>query len=120
MASTAVMMDVDSSGVNDLHHSEKKYAEEDQVQELLKVLNEISKTTLTLDPRYIWRSLKDLSSLRNQELLNAETLCFTVNVLYPDSSSFKKNLLKFITSNHKSSVPGQLSLETHIQPLFIP
>ena len=112
------MMDVDSSGVNDLHYSEKKFPEQDQIQELLNVLNEISKTTVTLDPRYIWRSLKDLSSLRNQELLNAETLSFTVNVLYPESSSFKKNLLKFINSNHKSSVPESNELRNSYPAAF--
>ncbi|CCD24343.1 proteasome regulatory particle lid subunit RPN3 NDAI_0D00290 [Naumovozyma dairenensis CBS 421] len=96
--------DVDAVDSINSNNVQVKYAEETIMEEIIHLLKEISKTTTTLDPRYIWRALKELGSIRKNNL-SQESLSALVNILYPDNSSFKIPLLKFINENHKSSVP---------------
>lgn len=80
-----------------------KYAEETTVGEVIAVLRDIGKASITLDPYFVWKGLKELNSLR-KSALNEETLLALVNILYPDSSRFKEPLLKAINPDGKCTV----------------
>lgn len=95
-------MEVDSP-TPELSGGTVKYAEEKDVEDIVSVLSEIAKTASTLDTYFVWRGLKELSTLRKHRL-RAETLSALVNVLYPDSSDFKIPLLKAINGKKKTSV----------------
>lgn len=82
-----------------------KFAEEKDVSELIQVLQEVAKTSVTLDSYFIWKGLKELNRLR-AEYLREENLLALVNLLYPDSSRFKSPLLKAVNREKKCSVPN--------------
>lgn len=82
-----------------------KFAEERNVNELIQVLQEVAKTSVTLDSYFVWKGLKELNRLR-ASYLNEETLLALINLLYPDSSVFKAPLLKAINRQKKCSVPN--------------
>lgn len=88
------VMDVDSN---------VKYAEERFVEVLVQVLKTVAKTTASLDLRFIWRALRELGSLR-KDTLSQETLSALIDILYPDTSSFKIPLLKVINGNQKVTI----------------
>lgn len=82
-----------------------KYAEEKTVGEITQVLQEIAKTTITLDPYFVWKGLKEVSNLRKSSL-SEETLLALINILYPDTSDFKIPLLKAVNHEKKCTVPN--------------
>lgn len=94
---TSDLMEVDSAPLK-----EPQFKEQSAVEELVQVCREISKATATLDSRFVWKPLRELSVLRTK--LNKETLSILVNLLYPDTSDFKVSLLKVINDNQKSHV----------------
>ena len=94
---TSDLMEVDSAPLK-----EPQFKEQSAVEELVQVCREISKATVTLDSRFVWKPLRELSVLRTK--LNKETLSILVNLLYPDTSDFKVPLLKVINDNQKSHV----------------
>lgn len=91
------LMEVDS-----ISETEHKVEQHTTVDEIIFLLQEISKTTTTLDSRYVWKSLRDLSNLRTK--LDKDTLSTLVNLVFPDDSTFKTPLLKFINNMQKSTV----------------
>lgn len=97
---SADAMEVDANGEN---VPIVKYPEESLIESIIHALREISKTSTTFDSRYVWRALKEVSNLR-KTCLNQETLSALINILYPDSSSYKIPLLKVVNHGHKSSV----------------
>ena len=104
---TTDLMDVDTPLENEMNGSKNedvRYAEEKTMAEIIDTLKVIAKTTASLDHRYIWRALKELSKIR-KNYLNQETLAILVSVLYPDHSEYKVDLLKYINEKHKSEVP---------------
>lgn len=84
--------------------SQTKYAEEKVIEQIVDLLKDVSKTTATLDTRFSWRALRQLSVLRQNSILTQETLTVLFSVVYPENSSYKKNLLKYLNKNHKSVV----------------
>lgn len=94
---TSDLMEVDSAP-----QTEVKTDSESTVDKILHLLQDVSKTTTTLDSRFVWKSLRELSTLRSS--LEKEDLAVLVNLLYPESSTFKVPLLKFINNNQKSKV----------------
>ncbi|SCU85600.1 LAFA_0D16622g1_1 [Lachancea sp. 'fantastica'] len=72
------------------------------VSRIFDLLKDVSKTTTTLDTRFVWKATRKLSVLRPS--LDKESLSIVVNLLYPDASSFKVPLLKYINQNQKSKV----------------
>ncbi|CCF55760.1 hypothetical protein KAFR_0A03250 [Kazachstania africana CBS 2517] len=113
--STEDMMEIDTTG--DGKSVNVKYVEENSMDRILDSLKEISKTSTTLDSRYIWRALKDLSAIR-KTCLDSATLSALVNILYPDSSSFKVPLLKMINENHKSQVTDSDKIRSNYPAAF--
>lgn len=99
----ADLMEVDSHA--EMGQEDVKYAEERNVNEIVAVLREVAKTSLTLDPYFVWKGLKELGNLRAHHL-NEETLLALINLLYPDSSVFKMSLLKAVNGERKCSVPN--------------
>lgn len=96
------MMDIDTpieSG------ADVKYAEEANVETIIAVLRDITKASITLDSFFVWKGLKELSKLR-KSVLKEETLLALINILYPDSSKFKKPLLKAVNGEKKCAVPN--------------
>lgn len=96
-------MDVDVSP----NVADEKKTNEDIVDKLLEVLKQVSKSTLSMDSRYVWKSLKDLSAFRHE--LNVENVSILVNLLYPDESPYKKYLLKTIHPTSKPKVEDAVS-----------
>ncbi|CEP60753.1 proteasome regulatory particle lid subunit RPN3 LALA0_S01e18162g [Lachancea lanzarotensis] len=72
------------------------------VSRIFDLLKDVSKTTTTLDTRFVWKATRKLSVLRPN--LDKESLSIVVNLLYPDESNFKIPLLKYINQNQKSKV----------------
>ncbi|CAH00640.1 proteasome regulatory particle lid subunit RPN3 [Kluyveromyces lactis] len=70
------------------------------VDKLLEILKQVSKSTLSMDSRYVWKSLRDFAALRHD--VTVENTSILVNLVYPDDSSYKKYLLKTI---HPTSRP---------------
>ncbi|CCH61825.1 hypothetical protein TBLA_0F02860 [Henningerozyma blattae CBS 6284] len=97
-------MDSDKMEIDEVGDSTiEEFTQDQSVQAILDVLELIAKTTTTLDTRYIWRGLKELSPLRKSHL-NQSTLSALIHVLYPDTSSFKIPLLTAVNENIKTSV----------------
>ncbi|KAL3229762.1 26S proteasome regulatory subunit RPN3 [Nakaseomyces bracarensis] len=94
-----------------------KYAEEETMEEIIDTLKVIAKTTATLDPRYVWRALKEVSHIRKNHL-KQETLTVLVTVLYPESSEYKKSLLKYINDKHKSVVTHEEEIRAKYPATF--
>ena len=90
---------------------------ENSIDAILKTLNELSKAITTLDSRPVWRALRDLGSLR-KNCISQATLSALVNVLYPDTSVFKKRLLKYINDQHKSELPNAEELRATYPAAF--
>lgn len=108
------MMEVDANGDGS---NVTKYAGKESVDAIAKTLTEIAKATTSMDSRYVWRGLKDLSTIRKNNL-SQESLAALVNILYPDSSLFKVSLLKYINDNHKSSVQDAEKLRSEYPASF--
>ncbi|CCE63129.1 hypothetical protein TPHA_0E00330 [Tetrapisispora phaffii CBS 4417] len=102
------VMDVDS---------EVLYAGEESVNILIQVLSNVVKTTTSLDLRYIWSSLRELSSIR-KDTLDQQTLAALVGILYPESSMFKNSLLKYINDNQKIDVTDAEKIRNSYPSVF--
>ncbi|AGO10618.1 AaceriABR164Wp [[Ashbya] aceris (nom. inval.)] len=94
---TSDLMEVDSAHTPDVYSASK-----DNVDKFVDLLRQVSKTTITLDSRYVWKSLRELMSLRKE--LQQQTLTVLITLLYPDESAFKVPLLRVVNQNLKSSV----------------
>ncbi|SCU77527.1 LADA_0A00914g1_1 [Lachancea dasiensis] len=94
---TTEEMEVDSA-----HESQAQVSNQTTVDKIIDLLTDVSKTTTSLDSRFVWKAIRGLSTLRT--LLDKESLSIVVNLLYPDDSGFKVPLLKYINNNQKSRV----------------
>lgn len=96
---TADNMDIDIPQVSSVENSSNR---DDLVDKLVNILNQVSKSTSTLDARYIWKSLKDIAVIRHE--LNEESLSILIELVYPDESVYKGPLLKAVKPNAKAVV----------------
>ncbi|SCV06204.1 LANO_0H24388g1_1 [Lachancea nothofagi CBS 11611] len=94
---TTEKMEVDSVPAVD-----PKQESQTTVDQILGLLQDVSKTTTSLDSRFVWKATRELSVFRPK--LDKESLSIAVNLLYPDNSAFKISLLKYINNNQKSRV----------------
>ncbi|CDO93752.1 unnamed protein product [Kluyveromyces dobzhanskii CBS 2104] len=79
---------------------ESKSNDDTIVDKAIEILKQVSKSTLSMDSRYVWKSLRDLIAFKQE--LTVENVSTVVNLLYPEESAYKKYLLKTI---HPSSKP---------------
>ncbi|AET41041.1 proteasome regulatory particle lid subunit RPN3 Ecym_7193 [Eremothecium cymbalariae DBVPG len=102
---TSTLMEVDSAPV-----SEVQTKDHTNVDKFVDLLRQVSKTTTTLDSRYVWKSLRELPGWRKE--LNQHTLSILITLIYPDDSSFKVPLLKVVNQNLKSNVENAESFRS--------
>ncbi|SCU85307.1 LAME_0D00870g1_1 [Lachancea meyersii CBS 8951] len=94
---TSDKMEIDSAP-----SAEQKEQDQTVVDQIFELLKEVSKSTTTLDSRFLWKAAKKLSVLRPS--LDKSSLSIVINLLYPEESTFKIPLLKYINQNQKSRV----------------
>ncbi|KAH3902480.1 related to 26S proteasome regulatory subunit RPN3 [Saccharomycodes ludwigii] len=99
---TSDPMEIDSKGELQEEHVSTNA---EVVDLLVNLCREISKSTATLDSRYIWKALRQIPLFRTK--LNKENLTIFINVLYPDTSSFKRKLLQTLTSQKTNVVESE-------------
>ncbi|SCV02077.1 LAMI_0G15698g1_1 [Lachancea mirantina] len=109
-------MSGDSMDVDHVPEADGVVGKQTSVDETFELLEEISKTSTSLDPRYVWRSLRDLSQLRVK--LDKNSFSIIVNLLYPDDSPYKVPLLKYINQNQKSTVEQAKNLRDQYPATF--
>ncbi|AMD22471.1 HHL299Wp [Eremothecium sinecaudum] len=94
---TSDLMEVDSTPVPQL-----KAVDQVVVDKFIDLLRQVSRTTTTLDSRYVWKSLRELPGLRKE--LNQTVLSIIISLVYPDDSTFKVPLLKVVNKKMKTTV----------------
>lgn len=72
------------------------------VDKITDLLKQISITSTTLDPRYVWKSLRELVLLRSY--LRREKIFYLIQLVYPENSIYKASLLEFIDNNYTSPI----------------